>query len=82
MVNGSLTGNYVDSQGPKYPGYLPVWSKTKFPDWKEVPFVDRGLFATPDKRNLLTPGTYHRQLTPALGEEIWVSCRYKDGDPD
>ncbi|RXK36035.1 hypothetical protein M231_06683 [Tremella mesenterica] len=56
--------------GPKYPAYLPVWEKSKFPDWEEVPFVDRGHFGTPDKRHLFGPGSTHRPMTPAIGEEI------------
>nr|XP_019048344.1 hypothetical protein I302_02115 [Kwoniella bestiolae CBS 10118]OCF27274.1 hypothetical protein I302_02115 [Kwoniella bestiolae CBS 10118] len=58
------------SKGPKYPAYLPVWDKTKFPDWEEVPYVDPGSRATSDKRNLFLPGSTHRQITPAIGEEI------------
>ncbi|OCF70946.1 hypothetical protein I204_08381 [Kwoniella mangroviensis CBS 8886] len=65
----------VDTQetarpGPKYPQYLPVWDKTKFPDWEEVPYTDPGSRATKDKRNLFSHGSTHRQITPAIGEEI------------
>ncbi|WWD06209.1 hypothetical protein V865_004295 [Kwoniella europaea PYCC6329] len=65
----------VDTQetarpGPKYPQYLPVWDKTKFPDWEEVPYTDPGSRATKDKKNLFLHGSTHRQITPAIGEEI------------
>jgi hypothetical protein len=61
-----------------------VWEKTKLPDWEEVPYVDPGTRATPDKRNLFVPGSKHREITPAIGEEIWVSevaeCNSVTGD--
>ncbi|ODO08987.1 hypothetical protein I350_02580 [Cryptococcus amylolentus CBS 6273] len=54
----------------KYPHYLPVWDKTKFPDWTEVPYTDPGSRATADKRNLFVPGSTHKAITPSLGEEV------------
>ncbi|TYJ51991.1 hypothetical protein B9479_007417 [Cryptococcus floricola] len=54
----------------KYPHYLPVWDKTKFPDWTEVPYTDPGSRATADKRHLFTPGSTHKAITPSLGEEV------------
>lgn len=54
----------------KYPAYLPVWTKSEFPPWQEVPYTDAGHRATPDKRHLFKEGSTHRQITPAIGEEI------------
>lgn len=54
----------------KYPAYLPVWSHTEFPPWEEVPYHDAGHRATKDKRHLFGKGSTHRQITPAIGEEI------------
>nr|XP_019014144.1 uncharacterized protein I206_00226 [Kwoniella pini CBS 10737]OCF52925.1 hypothetical protein I206_00226 [Kwoniella pini CBS 10737] len=56
--------------GPKYPAYLPVWDKTKFPDWEEIPHIDPGSRATKEKKNLFVSGSTHREITPAIGEEI------------
>ncbi|GFZ51525.1 Alpha-ketoglutarate-dependent sulfonate dioxygenase [Saitozyma sp. JCM 24511] len=67
----------VGANGPEggvnamYPAYLPVWEKSKLPDWEAVPYVDPGTRATPDKRNLFVAGSMHREITPAIGEEIW-----------
>ncbi|KAK4686151.1 sulfonate dioxygenase, partial [Tremellales sp. Uapishka_1] len=65
-----LLGGEEDGRAIKYPSYLPVWTKSRFPDWDEIPYVDPGSRGTPDKRHLFHEGAIHRQLTPALGEEI------------
>ncbi|WVQ83689.1 hypothetical protein IAT38_005832 [Cryptococcus sp. DSM 104549] len=55
----------------KYPTYLPVWEKSTFPDWEEVPYVDPGTRGTADKRHLFSePGATSRSVTPSFGEEI------------
>ncbi|ORY22847.1 hypothetical protein BCR39DRAFT_371013 [Naematelia encephala] len=59
-----------DGSNARYPQYLPVWEKSKFPSWEEVPYVDPGSRGTADKRHLFGPGSSHREIAPALGEEI------------
>ena len=58
--------------GPKYPQYMPVWEKSHFPDWEEVPYVDAATRGTSDKRHLFGPGSTREEITPAIGEEITV----------
>lgn len=59
----------------KYAAYIPVWDKTVYPDWEEVPYIDAGSRGTKDKRHLFNAESKHRPITPNLGEEIHVSPR-------
>jgi len=70
LVGGDGDGGEAVKIEAKYPQYLPVWDPTVYPDWKEIPFTDPGSRGTTDKRHLLLPGSTHRQINPALGEEI------------
>lgn len=55
--------------------FLTMSSQPSFPDVKwppltEVPVIDRGLFADPEKKALLSAATKVTHLTPAIGTEL------------
>ncbi|TFK49942.1 alpha-ketoglutarate-dependent sulfonate dioxygenase [Heliocybe sulcata] len=54
----------------KYAKYKPVFRDVKWEPLTNVEVVERGLFADPDKRALLSAAAKVKHLTPAIGTEI------------